>query len=75
MKVPDSEWEYHPKEFGREVDNKVEIHTGLFGVALLVVIVLTSILIVILWSPFVLLGVGEVVTKAPTQWRCRWRRR
>lgn len=75
MKVPDSEWEYHEKEFAYDVDYKIEVQTGLWGVLVLLLTVFVSLATFIVASPFILFGVAELITKAPSQWRVRWIRK
>lgn len=68
-------WEstYDDREIG-DGDQKVHKGTGLWGVLTMLAVVYASVVVLIGATPFLILGVAEIVTKGPNCYRVRWRR-
>lgn len=66
---------YHPEELGATADSDITQKTGLIGVLFLFGCVFTSLIVLVVASPFLLLGVVEIVSATPTNYRVRWIRK
>lgn len=63
---------YHPREFGATGSPTLVKKTGLLGVIMLIATVYVSLVVLLVCSPFVLLGLAEFVSTTPTSYRVRW---
>lgn len=67
----------HPNELMHDTDwgSEIIVKTGLLGVGTVLLCIIFSLIALVVSSPFLLLGLAEVVAARPNHYRVRWIRR